>query len=81
MTAEMSYPGFFYVDEIGVIREKYLQAKYTNRFTANNVIGKLFPELTTEVSRNVQAPPSSADLVTIGPHRGLRQPRNPCRAA
>lgn len=56
MTTGMSYPGFFYVDETGVIREKYFEAKYTNRFTANNVIGKLFPELTTEVSRNVQAP-------------------------
>jgi hypothetical protein len=45
MTKGMAHPGFFYVDENGVIREKYFEAKYTDRFTANNVIGKLFPEL------------------------------------
>jgi len=56
MTKGMAHPGFFYIDQNGVIREKYFEAKYTNRFTANNVIGKLFPELATEVSRNVQAP-------------------------
>ena len=46
----MAYPGFFYIDSGGVIREKYFEAKYTDRFTPNNVIGKLFPELTEEVS-------------------------------
>ena len=56
MTKGMAYPGFFYIDEGGVIREKYFEAKYTNRFTANNVIGKLFPELTEEVTQNVEAP-------------------------
>ena len=33
-----------------------VEAKYTDRFTANNVIGKLFPELSQEVSQNVEAP-------------------------
>src|ERR1700740_3339907 len=56
MTKGMAYPGFFCIDESGVIREKYFEAKYTDRFTANNVIGKLFPELTEEVSQNVEAP-------------------------
>jgi AhpC/TSA family/Disulphide bond corrector protein DsbC len=56
MTKGMAHPGFFYVDESGVIREKYFEAKYTDRFTANNVIGKLFPELAQEVSENVEAP-------------------------
>jgi AhpC/TSA family/Disulphide bond corrector protein DsbC len=56
MTEGMAYPGFFYIDESGVIREKYFEAKYTDRFTANNVIGKLFPELAEEVSQNVDAP-------------------------
>ena len=56
MTKGMAYPGFFYIDQDGVIREKYFEAKYTNRFTANNVIGKLFPELTEEVTENVEAP-------------------------
>ena len=52
----MAHPGFFYIDGSGVIREKYFEAKYTDRFTPNNVIGKLFPELTEEVSQNVEAP-------------------------
>lgn len=56
MTKGMAHPGFFYIDENGVIREKYFEAKYTNRYTANNVIGKLFPELTEEVPRTVEAP-------------------------
>jgi len=55
MTKGMARPGFFYLDESGVIREKYFEAKYTNRFTANNVIGKVFPELTREVSQTVEA--------------------------
>ena len=52
----MAHPGFFYIDSGGVIREKYFAAKYTDRFTPNNVIGKLFPELTEEVSQNIEAP-------------------------
>lgn len=52
----MAYPGFFYIDTSGTIREKYFTAKYTDRLTANNVISKLFPELTAEVSQNIEAP-------------------------
>jgi AhpC/TSA family/Disulphide bond corrector protein DsbC len=52
----MAHPGFFYIDSGGVIREKYFEAKYTDRFTPNNVIGKLFPELTEEVSQKLEAP-------------------------
>ena len=56
MNKGMARPGFFYIDSEGVIRDKYFEAKYTNRFTPNNVIGKLFPELTQEVSQNMEAP-------------------------
>jgi len=56
MTKGMAYPGFFYIDSSRTIRETYFEAKYTNRFTANNVIEKLFPELTEEVSQGVDAP-------------------------
>jgi AhpC/TSA family/Disulphide bond corrector protein DsbC len=52
----MAYPGFFYIDSDGVIREKYFEAKYTDRFTPNNVMGKLFPELTEEVTQKIEAP-------------------------
>jgi len=56
MNKGMAHPGFFYIDQSGVIGERYFEAKYTNRFTANNVIGKLFPELTEEVSQTAEAP-------------------------
>jgi hypothetical protein len=52
----MAYPGFLYIDPGGIIREEYFDAKYTDRFTPNNVIGKFFPELTEEVTGNVEAP-------------------------
>jgi len=56
MTKGMAYPGFLYLDSSGVIREKYFTPKYTDRLTANNVISKLFPELSAEVTQNVAAP-------------------------
>jgi len=56
MEKGMAHPGFFYIDAGGAIREKFFEAKYTDRFTANNVIGKLFPELSEGVSENVEAP-------------------------
>ena len=56
MNKGMAHPGFFYIDAGGVIREKFFEANYTDRFTANNVMGKLFPELTEEVSHNFEAP-------------------------
>ena len=56
MAKGTAQPGFFYIDENGVIREKYFEAKYTDRFTANNVVGKLFPELAEEVSESLEAP-------------------------
>jgi len=56
MTAGMAYPGFFYLDSNGIVREKYFTQKYTDRLTANNVISKLFPELGAEVTQDVKAP-------------------------
>src|SRR5258708_26774921 len=75
MTKGMAHPGFFYIDENGVIRETYFEVKYTDRFTANNVIGKLFPELAQEVSDSVGAPHlgltlSPSDLSVVPRSRG-----------
>ena len=56
MTKGMAFPGFYFIDPNGVIREKYFTVKYTDRLTANNVVAKLFPELAAEVSQNVDAP-------------------------
>jgi AhpC/TSA family/Disulphide bond corrector protein DsbC len=56
MNKGMAHPGFFYIDSSGVIREKYFAAKDPDRFTPNNVVGKLLPELSEEVSPTVEAP-------------------------
>lgn len=56
MTKGMSHPGYFYVDRGGMILEKCFVTKYTDRFTPNNLIGKLFPELSEEAQQNVAAP-------------------------
>jgi hypothetical protein len=56
MAKGMALPGFFYLDTKGVIREKFFEARYQDRFSPNTVIGKLFPELAEEVSNNVEAP-------------------------
>jgi len=54
----MSLPGYFFIDASGVIREKFFEAreKYQERYSANNLIAKLFPELAAQVSQNVAAP-------------------------
>jgi len=62
MTKGMALPGFFYVDANGIIGEKYFEAKYTDRFTAGNVILKLFPELAEGVSEKVEAPHLGLEL-------------------
>jgi AhpC/TSA family/Thiol:disulfide interchange protein DsbD, N-terminal len=58
----MALPGFFYIDKDGVICEKYFEASYADRFTPNNVIAKLFPELTVEVTRKVDEPHLGLEL-------------------
>ena len=52
----MARPGYFFIDTKGIIREKFFETKYRQRFSGNNVIGKLFPELGDEVTDTVQAP-------------------------
>ena len=52
----MARPGYFFIDPKGTIREKFFEAKYRQRFSGNNVIGKLFPALGDEVTDNVAAP-------------------------
>ena len=46
----------FIVNQNGIVREKFFEAKYRERLSGNNVIGKLFPELGEEVVNTVQAP-------------------------
>jgi hypothetical protein len=56
ITKGMSHPGFFYIDRDGIIRDKFFEVNYLDRFTPNNVIAKIFPELAEEVGQNIQAP-------------------------
>ena len=62
MMKGMAFPGYYYIDPNGIIREQYFEAKYTDRFTANNVLAKLFPELAEEVSQKVEAPHLGLEL-------------------
>lgn len=52
----MARPGFFFIDNQGIIREKFFEAKYRDRLSGNSVISKLFPELGSEVTDTVEAP-------------------------
>ena len=52
----MARPGYFFIDPKGIIREKFFEAKYRQRSSGNNIIGKLFPELGDEVTDKVAAP-------------------------
>ena len=52
----MARPGYFFIDTKGVIREKFFETKFQERFSPNNVVGKLFPELAEEVSPPIEAP-------------------------
>jgi hypothetical protein len=56
MQKGMALPGYFFIGTDGVIHEKYFETKYTDRYTANNLIGKLFPELGEEVGEKIDAP-------------------------
>jgi hypothetical protein len=56
MTQGMAFPGFFYIDSSGKLQEKFFEAAYTDRYTANNVIAKLFPELVEQTVKSVEAP-------------------------
>jgi hypothetical protein len=62
MTKGMALPGYFYIDAKEIIRERYFETKYTDRFTANNVMAKLFPELAEGVTQKVEAPHLSLEL-------------------
>jgi len=56
MTKGMARPGFFYIDNAGEVREKFFETNYLDRFTPNDVIVRMFPELAAEVRQNVEAP-------------------------
>ena len=64
MNKGMVLPGYFFIDPSGVIREKFFEARdtYQIRYSANSVIGKLFPELSAQVAQSVAAPHIELDV-------------------
>lgn len=52
----IALPGYFYVDRNGIVKEKYFGEAYYDRFTPNNVVAKLFPELIETIGSPVSAP-------------------------
>jgi len=56
ITQGMAFPGFFYVGADGRVREKFFESDYRERYTANTVIAKLFPELAEKAGATVKAP-------------------------
>jgi len=55
-TKGMAYPGYFYLTPAGKIKEKFFETAYTDRYTANNLLLKIFPELVEGSGREVPAP-------------------------
>jgi hypothetical protein len=55
-TKGMAIPGYFYITPEGLIKEKFFETAYTDRYTANNLLMKLFPQLVEGTGRAVASP-------------------------
>ena len=55
-TKGMALPGYFYILPDGAVKEKYFETAYTDRYTAGNLLLKLFPQLVEGNGREVPAP-------------------------
>lgn len=55
-TKGMAYPGYFFITPEGKIKEKFFETAYTDRYTANNLLLKIFPELVEGSGRELSAP-------------------------
>jgi hypothetical protein len=55
-TKGMAHPGYFYVTPDGKVSEEFFESAYTDRYTGNNIILKLFPDLVEGSGRQVAAP-------------------------
>jgi len=56
MTAGMAIPGFIYVGPRRRIREMFFEDNDLARYTANNMLGKLFPQLADAARKSIPAP-------------------------
>jgi hypothetical protein len=70
-TEGMAYPGFIYIGPDRKIRETFFEKQYATRFTANNILTRLFPELAESDLRTLSAPHLQLQLgqsdVVVGP--------------
>src|SRR5271155_4717698 len=55
-TKGMSYPGFVYVSTDGRVQETFFEEDIRTRFTGNNVLTRIFPELSGVAPKDVPAP-------------------------
>ena len=55
-TKGMAVPGYFYITPDGLIKEKFFETAYTDRYTANNLLLKLFPQLVEGTGKAVPSP-------------------------
>jgi hypothetical protein len=55
-TKGMAHPGYVYISPDGKITEQFFETAYTDRYTANNLMLKLFPELVEGSGREVASP-------------------------
>jgi hypothetical protein len=70
-TKGMAYPGFIYIGPDQRIRETFFEKQYAARYTANNVLTRLFPELAESDLRTLSADHLQLQLgqsdVLVGP--------------
>jgi hypothetical protein len=70
-TKGMAYPGFIYIGPDQQIRETFFEKQYAARYTANNVLARLFPELAESDLRTLAADHLQLQLgqsdVVVGP--------------
>ena len=57
----MARPGYFFIDPEGVIREKFFEVKYRERFSGNNIYWKTFPGIGRRSNRQSRSPASGPD--------------------
>jgi carboxymethylenebutenolidase len=82
---DAAYPGYFVVNPSGVIVERFVDERYDDRRTGNDVVATMFPELIENRGRPIAAPHIQVTLgqtdsrVTLGAHLrllvGLTLPR------
>jgi len=62
-TKGMAIPGYFYITPDGLIKEKFFETAYTDRYTANNLLLKLFPQLVEGTGKAVASPHIKLNLL------------------